>query len=433
MRTTLVPRIPRWLPILFAAAVSPAAAQNQATGDSAVQVIEGMPAMVFLAASDLNSDGRLDLAAIEHAAQRHQGQQRHQARLHLFFQKGSGFGPASKGTTPFSLPRKSGQSPGFSMPPGKSLDLPTSASGLVVGDFDRDGKNDLAVGLRSQRSLAIYLGGEDFGKTHVSEYNNDSGGGGLCWGHINADRLADFMTGAAWRKWLGADRFSTGYFCGPERNDNWFSTLADLNWDGKDDLVFTTGGHGNPKGTNNLLRIYYGPMLKMGLVGADAAAEVVTLTSPLADRASLVLRQVMVADLNGDSQPDLAVGAPNQTFVYLQNSPIGFTQGAGPSLVLEGVTPLVADDLDGDGLCDLVLRGADGKSISIRYQRPGQMNRVAWLERSEPQYHHSLPRAVVAIAAGDANGDGGKELFVAPDGGGLVIVAGPTGPASSVR
>jgi hypothetical protein len=261
------------------------------------------------------------------------------------------------------------------------------------------------------------------GKAHLSECNNDSGAAGLSVGHMSRAGAVDFMTGAAWRQWSPRGQFACGYFCGPQRNDNWRSALADLDRDGTDDVIFTT--HGTPKtpsGSHNLIRLYYGPFLRVGLVGPDAAAEVVTLTSPLADSDRLALGPIMVGDLNGDWQPDVIVGGPDQTLVYFQNSPTGFSDRAGPSLVLEGVTPWLAEDVDGNGLRDLVLHQPDGETLSIWYQRKGAPLTAEWRAQSHTV---TCPRPAVAIATGDLDGDGKRELLVGLAPGGLGIVSPP--------
>jgi len=306
------------------------------------------------------------------------------------------------------------------MPPDRSIDLLSSPSGLVVGDFDRDGKNDIAVGIRSRRNMALYLGAEDFAKPRYCEYNNDSGARSLCAGHINSRGHIDLMSGAAWRKWMGGDKFGTGYFCGVKRNDNFISTLADLNWDGLDDVIFTVWARGSPKGETNLIRIYYGPFFRMGLVGPDAACEVVTLSSPFTESNRPTLGRILVGDLNGDSQPDLIVPAGRQTLVYFQNSPIGFTEGAGPSLVLEDATVLLAEDLDGDGLCDLVFRRGDGKALLVWRQAK---DRPFWVDWSSSAHAVALPQSIQSLAAGDVDGDGAKELFAGQVRGGVCLIS----------
>ena len=189
-----------------------------------VEVIEGVPNPTLLAVGDLNGDGKLDLAVVEHTIPKAGSPEKGRVCLHLLYEK----------------------SDRFSMPPDKTIELPTAPSGLLIGDFDGDGTNDLAVGLRSKRTMAIYPGSGRFENAHRLAYNNDSGGASLSAGRINPSGLADFMTGAAWRKWMGGDRFAAGYFCGPERNDNYRSTLADLDWDGRDDVLFTTFGSDTP-------------------------------------------------------------------------------------------------------------------------------------------------------------------------------------------
>jgi hypothetical protein len=390
-----------WILGLLGIAAWPLTVQGREPQDAAIRIIEGAPEAVFLVAGDLNGDGQPDLALAEATFPTGRSQEKPVFRLSLLHQKAGR----------------------FSMPPDKTVDLPAAPSGLALGDFDRDGKNDLAVGLRSLRSLALYLGGEGFGKAHRSEYNNDSGASGLSAGHMAGAGVTDFMTGAAWRQWGPQGQFACGYFCGPERNDNWRSALADLDRNGTDDVVFTTyAARQRPSGSNNCLRLCYGPFLHLGLVGPNAASEVVTLTSPLANSDRPALGPIMVRDLNGDWQPDVIVGGPNQTLVYFQNSPTGFSDQAGPSLVLEGVTPCLAEDVDGNGLSDLILRHLDGKTLSIWYQQKGAPLTATWRAQSRTV---TWPRPAVAITAGDVDGDGKKELLAGLAGGGLAIASPP--------
>jgi len=358
------------------------------------RVIAGLPHQTHLAAGDLNGDGKLDLAATE-ATYPRRGVGEAIFKLHLLFQKGSE----------------------FAVPPDKSMPLQTPPNGLVLGDFDGDGRNDLVVGLRTRRSIALYTGADGFETARVSRYNNDSGARSLSAGRLNRRGLADFMTGAAWRKWIKEDRFENGYFSGPERNDNFRATLVDLSWNGLDDLVFTT--------LDNRIRILYGPFLSSGLIPVSQAYDMVTLTSPHAGGDRPVLGQVKAADLNGDAQPDLILGARHQSLVYLQNSPIGFSEGAGPSFTIEDAVPLIVDDLDGDELSDVVFRRADGKTLAIWRQQRGMPLSTSGVAEGAAV---ALPRNAVSAVAGDMDSDGRKEVFIGLTGGGLAVVRIPAAP-----
>ena len=190
-------------------------------------------------------------------------------------------------------------------------------------------------------------------------------------------------------------------------------------------MIFTTFGSDTPAGENNLIRLYYGPFLSVGLVNENSAREFVTLTSPFASETGQILGFIMAGDLNGDLQKDLIVGARDQknklsqTLVYFQNSPYGFTNGAGASLTLDGVTPLLAGDINGDSLCDLVFLDASGKSVSIWFQRKGAPLTSEWKSASIPV---ALPKAAMAAAMGDINGDGRQEIFITLTGGGIAVI-----------
>ncbi len=355
------------------------------------------PPASAIAVGDLNGDGRADLALVEAPTTNTPV-----FRLHLLFQKDGK----------------------FAMPVDQTIVLgATTPSGLVIRDFDGDGRNDIAVGLRVERTLSLFLGSERFEKEHRSRYGNDTGAGGLSTGRVNNTGLADFLTGAAWRQWQGGDRFGEAFFAGPERNDNWRSTLADMDRDGIDDVVFTTYWAGKlDVPANNRIRIYHGPFLRMQILQPADAAQVVTLNSPFTDSDKPLLGQVMVGDLNDDSQLDLVVPAAGKTLVYFQNSPTGFSENANPTVVLKEVTPLLVTDLNGDKLCDIAFLSTNGAGIAFWFQRPNKPLTPDSLAESS---RIAVPKMTGVAASGDLNGDGRHEIIAAKTGGGLAIITLP--------
>ncbi|PAW90253.1 MAG: hypothetical protein B9S33_01835 [Pedosphaera sp. Tous-C6FEB] len=365
-----------------------------------VTVTDAPPAM-FIAVGDLNGDGRADIALVEAPPTKPQTSTP-VFRLHLIFQKD----------------RK------FAMPADKIIALgATTPSGLAIGDFDGDGRYDLAVGLRVERSLSLFLGSESFEKEHRSRYGNDTGAGGVSTGRVNKSGRADFLTGAAWRQWQGNDRFGEAYFAGPQRNDNWRSTLADMDRNGTDDVIFTT--YTSTKldvPSNNRVRIFYGPFLKMQILQPADAAQVVTLNSPFMASDKPLLGTVMAGDLNDDSQLDLVVPAAGKTLVYHQNSPTGFSENANPTFVIEDATPLLVTDLNGDKLCDIAFLPTNEASITLWYQqkdKPLTADSLAACPRV------AIPKMTGVVASGDLDGDGRLEIIVGLSGGGLAIVSLP--------
>jgi hypothetical protein len=360
------------------------------------------PPAMAIAVGDLNGDGRADVAFIEEPPAKPQTSAPASFRLHLLFQK-------------------EGK---FAMPADQTITLgATRPSGLAIGDFDGDKRNDLAVGLRVERVLSLYLGAEHFEKEHRSRYGNDTGAGSLSTGRLNKNGLADFLTGAAWRQWQGNDRFGEAYFAGPERNDNWRSTLADMDRDGSDDVIFTTYWSGKlDKPANNRIRIYYGPFFKMQILQPADAAQVVTLDSPFMDSDTPILGQVLAGDLNDDSQLDLVVPAAGQTLVYLQNSPTGFSEHANPTVVLKDAMPLLVADLDGDKRCDIAFLPTDATQMAIWFQKKNQ----ALSDQSVSEAAQiKVPKMSGVVASGDMDGDARQEIFAAIKGGGIAIFALP--------
>ena len=378
--------------------VGPLALSALGQGKEPIVTIPDAPPAMFIAVGDLNGDGCADIALVEAPPTKPQTSTP-EFRLHLLYQKDGK----------------------FVMPADKTIVLgATMPSGLVVRDFDGDGRNDLAVGLRVERTLSLFLGSEYFEREHRSRYGNDTGAGGLSTGRVNKTGVLDFLTGAAWRQWQGGDRFGEAYFAGPERNDNWRSTLADMDRNGTDDVIFTTYSSAKlDMPSNNRIRIYFGPFLKMQILQPADAAQVVTLNSPYMASDKPLLGQVMAGDLNDDSQLDLVVPAAGQTLVYLQNSPTGFSENANPTFVIKDATPLLVTDLNGDKLCDVAFLPANESSIALWYQqkdKPLTAKSLATCPRI------AIPKMTGVVASGDLGGDGRPEIIASLNGGGLAII-----------
>ena len=384
--------------------VGPMAIEAPGQAKQEVVTIPGTPAASAIAVGDLNGDGRADIAIVEASAQKIPTQVP-VFRLHLLFQKDG----------KFSMPADRTIVLGVTAPSA------TAAASLSIGDFDGDGRNDLAVSIRGTRTLSVFLGSERFEKEHPSKYANDSGAGGLAVGHVSKSGRADFLTGAAWRQWQGNGRFGEAYFAGVGRNDNWRSSLADMDRDGTDDVVFTTFWSGKlDVPANNRIRIYFGPFLKMQILQPTDAAQVVTLNSPFTASDQPLLGQVLVGDLNDDDQHDLVVPALGQTLVYLQNSPTGFTENANPTMILKDTMPLLVTDLNGDNRCDVAFQPTNEASIALWYQqkdKPLTANCLAACPRI------AIPRMTGVVASGDLDGDGRQETIAAQAGGALTIIS----------
>lgn len=309
---------------------------------SLVLTSSGKP--LFVATGDLNGDNFPDLAVSFEDAGGSGGTAPAKNSLRIYYQKGGGY------TNPFD----------------KEIAI-AGAHRIKIGDYDDDGKNDLAV--TSAKRLHLFLGREGLALDHqfydVNQYETTLG-----TGKISKSGISDFLVGPVWRKWSGGDRMQDGYFSGPKRNDNGMGVLADLNFDGVNDVIFATRIiDARPV---HAVRIYYGPFIVMNVQAQDAL-KLVELPAP----AHLV--QVGVGDLNGDEREDIIIscsGTNGNIGIYYQAAPMGFADRTGPSAIIEGTAGMnfTTADVNNDGLMDLIV--ADRKQsiskIHIFLQKKGK-------------------------------------------------------------
>lgn len=160
--------------------------------------------------------------------------------------------------------------------------------------------------------------------------------------------------------------------------------LADVNHDGKQDIVGTDGSNlivmlGNGDGT------FTTPVIYPGLSEAGALA---------------------VADINGDGFPDVVTTGENQYSIFINNGDGTFqtatTVGSYPRTINEGAIALA--DLDGDGFPELMLLDDNDNAVLVMHNKQDGSFAAPqlYVVGTEPQ----------SIAVVDLNGDGHPDLMV---------------------
>ncbi|HEY3406466.1 MAG TPA: T9SS type A sorting domain-containing protein, partial [Ohtaekwangia sp.] len=251
------------------------------------------------------------------------------------------------------------------------VDFPSAADpeSVSIGDFDGDGKADLAV--------ANYIG------FSVSVFRNTSTGAG----NISYATKVDFATGFTHRS----------------------SAIADFDGDGKTDIVVPND---NAHSISVLRNTSTGP----GTINYAAKVDFST-------GAGSGPYSISVGDVDGDARPDVI--APNfntSTVSILRNTSAGegdisfatkvdFTTGTNPISVSVG-------DLDGDGKQDLAIVNKNSNSISVFRNTSTGAGNISYAAKIDFPVSTD-PRSV---SMGDLDGDGKADLAVVNDGSNAVSV-----------
>ena len=308
-----------------------------------------------------------------------------------------------------------------SFAPGFNLDAPSKMISSVIADLDGDGKPDIAlvgVGFVSvfrntgsngapldattfapRVDLPLPAGtGDNAYKLRVADLDGD-GRLDLMICEIYGNTVSVFHNIATSGS-ITTNSFEP-IFSLPAGNDCRFATAADLDGDGRLDIVALNYGDN----TLSILKNIGTP----GSLAADSFAPPVTFACPGGPY------EATTADLDGDGRPDIAVvNYDNSTVSIFQNQTsqgwitansfathIDLAAGTGP-------TTITAADLDGDGKLDLVTGAVQGYSTSVHRN----MSLVGLLTTNSfsPRVDFSTPGWTHDVAVADFDGDGKPDI-----------------------
>ena len=294
-------------------------------------------------------------------------------------------------------------------------------SAVAVGDFNGDGKPDLAVVNSSSGTVSVLLNTTPAGATiprfalqqtfnigshpvsiAVGDFNGDGEPDlAVVWGSSVSVLLNTTPAGATLPSFAPPQSFVIG-----SRPEARSVAVGDFNGDGKPDLAVVDEGDIQIPGTVSVL-------LNTTPRGATIPSFIYRQTFATGRYPS----SVAVGDFNGDGKPDLAIvnSGSDSVSVLLNTTPTGatipnfapqqtFDAGANP-------WPIAVGDFNGDGKPDLAVARAAGLNDVVSVLMNTTLTGATTVSFAPRQTFDSGPDPL-SVAVGDFNGDGKADLAV---------------------
>jgi hypothetical protein len=300
---------------------------------------------------------------------------------------------------------------GFTAAPGSPFTVGINPTSVVVGDFNGDGIQDLAVANSSSNSISVLLGNGSGGFTAApgSPFAAGTNPLSVVVGDFNGDGIQDLaaanLNGGNVTVLLGNG--SGGFtaapgspFAAPGQPTS--VAVGDFNGDGIQDLAVASQFSDNVT----------------VLLGNGSGGFTPALGSPFAVGTNPA--SAVVGDFNGDGVQDLAIAnfGGGSVTVLLGNGTGGFTPAPGSPFAI-GANPnsVVVGDFNGDGIQDLATANeVGGNNITVLLGNGSGGFTVA---TGSPFAVGAFP---ASVAVGDFNGDGIQDLATANNGSSNITV-----------
>lgn len=321
---------------------------------------------------------------------------------------------------------------------------------VVVGDFNGDGKLDMAV--TSGNSVSVLLGNGDGSFQPAKPFNSGGQAVSVSVGDFNGDGKLDLAVANEYSNTFGTGNVSVllgdgdGTFAAPETyatgDTPWSVAVADFNGDGKLDLavanlvsnnvsILLGNGDGSFQAAQNVFAGVNAGYVAVGDFNGDGKPDLVVADGPY-NTVNVLLGNgdgtfqtsqavysggagpdaVVIGDFNGDGKPDLAVANTNHDISVLLGNGDGTFQNANYLYVNFDPGSMVIGDFNGDGKPDL--------AVANTWEAGGGNNVAVLLGHGDGTFETSQSLAAgilpVAVASGDFNGDGKPDLAVANGG-----------------
>jgi len=310
------------------------------------------------------------------------------------------------GSNTVSIFLNTGTSPYFPTTANQTLTAGTSPVGIVAGDFNGDGKIDLAVTNYGTTTAYTYLNtgntSTPFPTTYSQSLTTGTSPQGITAGDFNGDGKIDLaITNSGTTTmytYLNTGNTSTPFNTTNSQSLTTGTTpripiAADFNGDGKIDLAVPNYG-------SNTVYTYLNTGNTSTPFNTTNSQSLTTGTQP---------RSISAADFNGDGKPDLAVtnyGATTAyTYLNTGNTSTPFPTTYSQSLTT-GTSPysIEALDMNGDGKPDLAVTNYGSTSLSVFLNNgSGAFN---------PKVDYTTGTNPIGVDSADFNGDGRPDLAV---------------------
>ncbi len=299
----------------------------------------------------------------------------------------------------------------FTQAPGSPIAVGSSPCFMAVGDFNGDGKLDLAVANYTRNNVTILLGNGDGTFTEAPGSPVAAGVGPffVVVGDFNGDGKLDLavpndtsnnmtvLLGNGDGTFAPAPQSPVAVGVGPI-----WATAGDFNGDGKLDLAVAN------LASNNVTV----------LLGKGDGTFTPAPGSPLSIPGGVETLGVVAGDFNGDGKLDLAVtsAVSGSLTIFLGNGDGAFTLAPGsPIFAGFGAFYPAMGDFNGDGKLDLAVSNPETSTVTILV---GNGDGTFTLSTSS----FSTGNTPQSIVAGDFNGDGRLDLATANHGDNTVSI-----------